>query len=89
MELNGITSESTNLYDPDFSIWKMYKILFNQWSLLFRIGFENNNLGVPKASLVEISKAIFIFTEGTAKSILDRINFLNIFYRFRFFLKLI
>ncbi|EMF44862.1 hypothetical protein LEP1GSC116_3664 [Leptospira interrogans serovar Icterohaemorrhagiae str. Verdun HP] len=67
MELNGITSESTNLYDPDFSIWKMYKILFNQWSLLFRIGFENNNLGVPKASLVEISKAIFYFYGGNRK----------------------
>ncbi|WP_000827076.1 hypothetical protein [Leptospira interrogans] len=67
VELNGITSESTNLYDPDFSIWKMYKILFNQWSLLFRIGFENNNLGVPKASLVEISKAIFFFYGGNRK----------------------
>ncbi|EMO29639.1 hypothetical protein LEP1GSC170_5906 [Leptospira interrogans serovar Bataviae str. HAI135] len=67
MELNGITSESTNLYDPSFSIWKMYKILFNQWNLLFQIGSENNHLGISKTSLVEIFKAIFYFYGGNRK----------------------
>ncbi|EMN50934.1 hypothetical protein LEP1GSC088_2806 [Leptospira interrogans str. L1207] len=34
---------------------------------VYFFGFENNNLGVPKASLVEISKAIFYFYGGNRK----------------------
>jgi membrane protein DedA with SNARE-associated domain len=41
VELNGVTSESTNLYDPSWSLWGAYYTLFRQWSLLFRIGAAN------------------------------------------------
>ncbi|WP_036096420.1 carboxylate--amine ligase [Leptospira weilii] len=67
VELNGITSESTNLYDPDFSIWRMYTILFKQWNLLFRIGFENRKRGVPKTKLSEIIKTLIVFYGGNRK----------------------
>lgn len=67
VELNGITSESTNLYDPDFSLWKMYTILFKQWKLLFRIGSENRKRGVPKTSLFEIVKTLLRFYAGDRK----------------------
>ncbi|MCG6153072.1 DedA family protein [Leptospira bandrabouensis] len=46
IELNGATSESTNLYDPKFSIYKSYSILFGQWKILFQIGYENYKTGV-------------------------------------------
>lgn len=46
IELNGATSESTNLYDPKFSIFKSYSILFGQWKILFQIGYENYKTGV-------------------------------------------
>ncbi len=38
IELNGTSSESTNLYDPERSIRWMYGVLFRQWSLLYRLG---------------------------------------------------
>ncbi|TGM60785.1 DedA family protein [Leptospira vanthielii] len=47
IELNGATSESTNLYDPKFSIFESYSILFRQWKILFQIGYENYKIGVP------------------------------------------
>ncbi|EOQ98214.1 SNARE-like domain protein [Leptospira wolbachii serovar Codice str. CDC] len=46
IELNGATSESTNLYDPKFSIFESYSILFRQWKILFQIGYENYRKGV-------------------------------------------
>ena len=50
IELNGAMSESTNLYDPKFSIFQSYSILFKQWSILFRIGYENYQRGYPLTS---------------------------------------
>jgi hypothetical protein len=45
VELNGVTSESTNLYDPGHSLLSAYRILFRQWSLLFQVGDANRRLG--------------------------------------------
>ncbi|TGL59660.1 SNARE-like domain protein [Leptospira ognonensis] len=45
IELNGAMSESTNLYDPKFSILKSYQILFKQWKTLFIISHMNLQLG--------------------------------------------
>lgn len=67
VELNGITSESTNLYDPKFSVLEMYSILFRQWNLLFRIGSENRKSGVPKTSLYEIVRVLLRFYAGNRK----------------------
>ncbi|MEO1236353.1 MAG: alpha/beta fold hydrolase [Planctomycetota bacterium] len=41
LELNGVTSESTNLYDPSWSLLRAYRTLFRQWSLCFAIGAAN------------------------------------------------
>ena len=38
VELNGVTSEATALYDPAWWPWHRYGLLFRQWSLLFDIG---------------------------------------------------
>ena len=38
IEINGVTSESTNLYDPDWSLWKAHATLRAQWALCFAIG---------------------------------------------------
>lgn len=45
VELNGVTSESTNIYDPSRSLLSAYQTLFQQWSLLFHIGDANRRLG--------------------------------------------
>ncbi|WP_439628266.1 VTT domain-containing protein [Gemmata sp.] len=45
IELNGATSESTNLYDPSWPLWRAYRTLFAQLAILFRIGRENQRRG--------------------------------------------
>ncbi len=47
IELNGATSESTNLYDPSWPLWRAYRTLFAQWAILFRIGRANARRGHP------------------------------------------
>jgi len=41
VELNGVTSESTNIYDPSFTLWNAWRVLCNQWTLVFEIGAAN------------------------------------------------
>ena len=45
VELNGTTSESTNLYDPNKSLWWAYGVLFAQWRLLFELGAARRRAG--------------------------------------------
>jgi membrane protein DedA with SNARE-associated domain len=51
VELNGVTSESTNLYDPEWSLLRAYGVLVRQWSILFAIGDRNRRLGHRPSSL--------------------------------------
>lgn len=44
LELNGVTSESTNLYDPSWSLPRAYRTLFRQWATCFAIGNANREL---------------------------------------------
>ncbi|HEX6126186.1 MAG TPA: VTT domain-containing protein [Pyrinomonadaceae bacterium] len=48
IELNGVTSESTNIYDPGYSLVDAYRILSRQWRLAFEIGAENHRLGAKR-----------------------------------------
>lgn len=57
IELNGVTSESTNIYDPRYSLFDAYRILFHQWRLAFAIGAENIELGAKPASLYELARS--------------------------------
>jgi membrane protein DedA with SNARE-associated domain len=45
VELNGVTGEPTNLYDPSWSLWSAYRLLSRQWALLYRIGAANRAAG--------------------------------------------
>ncbi len=58
LELNGAMSESTNLYDPTFGLWKSYSILFRQWSYLFQVGFANAKLGTKTISWFELIRLL-------------------------------
>lgn len=46
IELNGVLSESTNLYDPERSTRWAYGVLFGQWSRLYDIGAARRVEGV-------------------------------------------
>jgi membrane protein DedA with SNARE-associated domain len=58
VELNGATAESTNIYDPSWSILTAYRTLFRQWWLLYRIGAANRRRGHAPAELGELLRVI-------------------------------
>jgi hypothetical protein len=59
IELNGVTSESTNIYDPTWSLARAYRTLFRQWSLLFQIGHANRARGIPASSALQLLRELF------------------------------
>jgi hypothetical protein len=58
LELNGITSESSNLYDPSFSLFRAYAVLFRQWQILFRISAANRAKGIRPSRARDILRDI-------------------------------
>jgi len=54
LEVNGVTSESTNIYDPDHSVFDAYKILFKQWREAFEIGAQSISQGAVKVTLWQL-----------------------------------
>jgi hypothetical protein len=54
LELNGVTSEVTHVYDPGVSLIEAYRALFEQWRLAFEIGAENAARGARVWSLAEL-----------------------------------
>ena len=59
IELNGVTSESTNIYDPKYSLLDAYRILFRQWRLAYEIGVENLALGAKATGKAELIRLAF------------------------------
>jgi len=45
IELNGVTSEATHIYDPKLSLFDAYGVLFRQWRIAFEIGDLNRARG--------------------------------------------
>ncbi|CAN5486398.1 hypothetical protein BH10ACI1_BH10ACI1_32970 [soil metagenome] len=59
IELNGVTSESTNIYDKKFSLADAYRILFRQWRIAFEIGAENFRFGIKPTKVLDLIKLIY------------------------------
>jgi len=51
IELNGLTSEATHIYDPKHSLLYAWRILIKQWSLAFKIAEQNLARGFEPMSL--------------------------------------
>ena len=51
IELNGVTSEATHIYDPRVGVIDAYRALFEQWRLAFEIGEDNIARGAPVTSV--------------------------------------
>ena len=58
VELNGTTSEATNLYDPNRSLLWSYRVLFGQWAILYRIGAHRRNQGVQPVRMSQILRGM-------------------------------
>lgn len=57
LELNGVTSEATHVYDPAHSILAAYRILYRQWELAYAIGAHQAARGAPTTGLLGILRA--------------------------------
>lgn len=54
LELNGVTSEATHIYQPGASLLAAYRTLFTQWRLAFEIGAANVARGARATPLREL-----------------------------------
>ncbi len=54
LELNGVTSEATHIYDPKIGLREAYGVLFEQWRLAFEIGSLNVANGSPATTCREL-----------------------------------
>jgi hypothetical protein len=60
LEVNGVTSEATHIYEPGASLLDAYRTLFAQWRLCFEIGAANAERGArptPLGQLFELIQA--------------------------------
>ncbi len=54
LELNGVTSEATAIYDPDHTFSQALAILRRQWELCYEIGAKNRARGCPEPSFLDL-----------------------------------
>ncbi len=58
IELNGTFSESSNLYDPDRSLFWAYGWLFGHWRLMVELGAERAHAGATPMRPIEMFRLI-------------------------------
>ncbi len=58
VELNGVTSEATHIYDPSNGLLEAYRVLFRQWALAFEIGALNRDRGARPVGLVALLRLL-------------------------------
>lgn len=58
IEVNGVTSEATHIYDPGIGLLTAWATLMRQWRLAFEIGAANRARGVCPARLRELLRAL-------------------------------
>lgn len=46
VELNGLFGESTNIYDPDRSVFWAWRVLARQWHAIYELGAERRAAGI-------------------------------------------
>ena len=61
VELNGVTSEATHIYDPAASLWRAWLTLMRQWSLAFVIGAANRRRGHRPATLGRLARLTWAY----------------------------
>ena len=59
IELNGVSSEATNLYDPRGTLRAAYGTLFRQWEIAFRIGASNRARGARATPALPLLGRLF------------------------------
>ncbi|MEW6129484.1 MAG: alpha/beta fold hydrolase [Acidobacteriota bacterium] len=68
IELNGVTSEATHIYDPKNSVFAAYRVLFEQWRIAFEIGAQNRRRAAQPSSLGELIRLVRAYRERAGNS---------------------
>jgi esterase/lipase len=63
IELNGVTSEATHIYDPHVGLLDAYRALFEQWRVAFEIGAENAAMGATRSSIRQLLQSLLAYRE--------------------------
>ena len=58
VELNGVTSEATHIYDPSASLIDGWRTLFRQWRTAFEIGSQNRRAGQPAVGFGQLLRLL-------------------------------
>ncbi|MFH5833070.1 alpha/beta fold hydrolase [Halalkalibaculum sp. DA3122] len=58
LEVNGVTSESTIIYDPQYTFFQAQKMLRNQWRIAFEIGGMNRERGHKPDTVTELIQRV-------------------------------
>jgi membrane protein DedA with SNARE-associated domain len=61
VELNGVTSEATHIYDSAHSVWVGWRTLMQQWSLAFAIGAANRARGHQPTPVRRLVRLVWRF----------------------------
>ncbi len=65
LELNGVTSEATHIYDSRHSLFRAWQTLFEQWRLAFQIGRANRSAGHAPTGLIDLMRQLKNYRESS------------------------
>lgn len=71
IELNGVSSEATHIYDPTVNIAEAYRAMFLQWRIAFEIGAANRSRGFQPTSLADLARLVWTRFNGPRTSAID------------------
>jgi hypothetical protein len=66
LELNGVTSEATHIYDPSGSLFAAWATLMRQWSLAFAIGAANRARGHRPTTILQFAALVWTHRRSAA-----------------------
>jgi hypothetical protein len=72
IELNGVTSEATHIYDPAVSVTDAYRVLFEQWRLAFDIGAVNAARGARLSSVRDLVRLVIRYRQQSRGHLVSR-----------------
>jgi membrane protein DedA with SNARE-associated domain len=67
IELNGVTSEATHIYDPAFGLLDAYRVLFEQWRIAFEIARQNRQRGHVPSSFTRFVRLLVDYRRSAAR----------------------
>jgi hypothetical protein len=65
LDLNGLTSEATHIYDPRTPLREAWRVLCEQWRLAFEIAAANRAAGAPADTVVGVWRAFLDYREAS------------------------